>query len=222
MAQVPTKMTSPPPGARAPGRYTMKKLEQVRVLAHPLRLRLLEAFATAPRTTRQVATLLGVHPTRLYHHVNALERVGLVRLRETRPVRGTVEKYFEAVGRRLAVEPGMFDPKRSGARNAAAARAGAGGIATQLLDITRGELVDALDRPGRAPKNLTPVAVRMIVRGSPAKIASTRRRLVRFIEELQAGAKSGATGAGGKDASGRAALTLVFVGDVPPATSRKT
>ncbi len=215
MARVPKTTTSPPPGARAPGRYTMKKLEQVRVLAHPLRLRLLEAFAVAPRTTRQVATLLGVHPTRLYHHVNALERVGLVRLRETRPVRGTVEKYFEAVGRRLAVEPGMFDPRRAGPRKAAAARAGAADIAAQLLEITRGELLDALDRTGRTPKSVKPVALRMTIRGSPAKIASTRRRLVRFIEELQTGARSGTAGGRAKDASGRATLTLVFVGDVP-------
>jgi DNA-binding transcriptional ArsR family regulator len=193
----------------------MKKLEQVRVLAHPLRLRLLEAFAVAPRTTRQVAKLLGVHPTRLYHHVNALERVGLVRLRETRPVRGTVEKYFEAVGRRLAVEPGMFDPRRAGPRKAAAARAGAADIAAQLLDLTRGELLDALERAGRTPALLKPVAVRMTVRGSPARIASVRRRLVRFIDELQATGKSGAAGRRGGDASGRATLTMVFVGEVP-------
>ena len=37
----------------------------------------MELFAEAPRTTKQVAELLGEPPTRLYHHVAALERAGL-------------------------------------------------------------------------------------------------------------------------------------------------
>ena len=203
---MPKRAIKPPPGARAPGRYTMDKLEQVRVLAHPLRLRLLEAFAVAPRTTRQVAALLGIHPTRLYHHVNALEKVGLVRLRETRPVRGTVEKYFEAVGRRLEVEPGLFDPPRAGAAD----------VGSRFLDITRGELMDALERTGRTPAHLKPVALRMTIRGSPAKIASARRRLMRFVKELQAPAQARTTGRRKSEASARGTLTLVFVTEVPP------
>src|SRR4051812_32721287 len=69
-------------------RYKVDRLDQVRLLAHPLRLRLFEAFAIEPRTTRQVAQALGLAPTRLYHHVNALEEVGLLKLMETRRVRG--------------------------------------------------------------------------------------------------------------------------------------
>src|SRR5437763_731688 len=72
------------------------ELARLRALAHPLRFRLFQEFAGQRRTTRQVAAILGQPPTRLYHHVNLLERVGLLRLVETRPVRGTVEKYFEA------------------------------------------------------------------------------------------------------------------------------
>src|SRR3954453_6620842 len=70
-------------------------LEQMRALSHPLRVRLLELFAEGPRTTKQAAEALGESPTKLYHHVAALERAGLVRLRETRQNRGTTEKYFE-------------------------------------------------------------------------------------------------------------------------------
>jgi len=67
-------------------------LEQVRALSHPLRLRLLELFKLQPRTAKQAAEVLGEPPTRLYHHVAALERAGLIRLRETRQNRGTTEK----------------------------------------------------------------------------------------------------------------------------------
>src|SRR3954466_541151 len=74
---------------------------EMRALAHPLRLRIMELFAEAPRTTKQVAELLGQPPPRLYHHVAALERAGLLRLKETRKNRGTVEKWYESISRTL-------------------------------------------------------------------------------------------------------------------------
>src|SRR5690349_19465131 len=79
--------------AAPPGR----EVAELRALAHPLRLRIFELFAQAPRTTMQVAELLGEPPTRLYHHVHALLRAGLLRLERTVPNRGTVEKHFAAV-----------------------------------------------------------------------------------------------------------------------------
>src|SRR5690349_21306438 len=57
--------------------------QELRALAHPLRLKLVEMFAGTPRTTMQVAVLMGEPPTRLYHHVNALERAGILHLEHT-------------------------------------------------------------------------------------------------------------------------------------------
>src|SRR5436190_12423163 len=86
------------------------ELAQMRALAHPLRLRIMELFAERPRTTKQVAELLGQPPTRLYHHVAALDRAGLLRLTETRKKRGTIERWYEAVARTLRTPPRL--PKR--------------------------------------------------------------------------------------------------------------
>src|SRR5580765_6603934 len=82
--------------ARPGAPHLQATVAEMRALAHPLRLRVLEVFAEAPRTTKQVADLLGEPPTRLYHHVAALERAGLLRLKETRRNRGTTEKWYEA------------------------------------------------------------------------------------------------------------------------------
>jgi DNA-binding transcriptional ArsR family regulator len=62
-------------------RHKMEGLEQVRALSHPLRLELVELFATRPMTTKQAADAMHKAPTRLYHHVAALENAGLIRLR---------------------------------------------------------------------------------------------------------------------------------------------
>src|SRR5262245_12600898 len=87
--------------------YTLTDLAQVKVLADPRRLRILEAFGEE-RTTKQVAELLGEPPTRLYHHVLALERIGLIRRTRTRQNRGTVEKYYRAIAKAFRADSGMF------------------------------------------------------------------------------------------------------------------
>ena len=76
-------------GGDLPDVYTISSLDQVKVVADPLRVRILETIVLEPRTTKQIAEILGEKPTRLYHHVDALAEAGLIRLVDTRPVRGT-------------------------------------------------------------------------------------------------------------------------------------
>lgn len=91
----------------------IRTLRQVKALAHPLRLRILEELAAAPHTPKQVAGILGRKPTGLYHHVRVLEEAGLVRVTETRRKRGTIEKYYRAVASGVRVDPGVFERRRS-------------------------------------------------------------------------------------------------------------
>lgn len=84
--------------------HVLDRPEQIKTLASPLRQSILEAMIPAPITTKQVSVQLGEKPTRLYHHVDALERVGLIGLVRTQQKRGTTEKYFQAVARRFVVD----------------------------------------------------------------------------------------------------------------------
>jgi DNA-binding transcriptional ArsR family regulator len=89
--------------------YSLKTLEELKALSDPLRIRLIEAFADQPMTTRQVARLLGEKPTRLYHHVEALEKLGLLKLVETRQNRGTMEHYYQAIAREFTVDAELLN-----------------------------------------------------------------------------------------------------------------
>lgn len=89
----------------------LKDLKQIKVFAHPLRARLVEVFAEKPRTAKQAAEIIGQKPTKLYHHVEALERVGLIILVRTQKKRGTLEKYYRTVARRFAIDSSIFDMK---------------------------------------------------------------------------------------------------------------
>ena len=93
----------------------LTELEQVRVLADPLRLRIVEQLCQEESTTKQVAESLGEKPTKLYHHVEALEKVGLIRQTRTRRNRGTLERYYLAVARKFKADASLFsEPAAAG------------------------------------------------------------------------------------------------------------
>lgn len=149
---------------------------QMKALSHPLRVRLLELFGE-PRTTKQAAEKMGEAPTRLYHHVAALEKAGLIRLKETRPNRGTTEKYFQLVKRRIIGGDELVRAlRRKGRRRELAA------MSFVLFDRARNELLHALTHGGdHLPEGLT--AVRASLRLSPAGARKLQKELMRVIRK---------------------------------------
>jgi DNA-binding transcriptional ArsR family regulator len=182
---------------------------ELRALAHPLRLRILELFAEAPRTTMQAAALLREPPTRLYHHVNALERAGLLRLQETRPNRGTLEKWYAATATR-------FD--RSPRARASAARAPKA-LPLAILEQARQELAALPERQRRRRW----IAARLVVVGSRARVAEVGRKVRVFLASLGGGRKSDAATRGRptpESSRTRWALTLTYAPAWPRAPAR--
>jgi DNA-binding transcriptional ArsR family regulator len=91
----------------------IRRLDQIKAIADPLRLRILEALGDAPRTPMQVAELLDRKPTSLYHHLHVLEAAGLIRQTETRKKRGTVERHYQAVSTEVRVDPRAFASRKA-------------------------------------------------------------------------------------------------------------
>ena len=176
-----------------------RAVAELRALAHPLRLRLLEAFAGAPRTTMQVAAEMGEPPTRLYHHVNALERAGILTLARTRQVRGTTEKYFELARKRFGVV--------RGSKLAGALRAPLSGLATMVFDEAKADLSAALARAGTFKAESAPIAVRMLLTIPPEQLARARKKLLAVLQAIQKTCKT--DGEPAPDAV-RWALTVAF------------
>ncbi|GAA2143401.1 hypothetical protein GCM10009760_29730 [Kitasatospora kazusensis] len=84
--------------------------EQYAALAHPLRQRLLFALGYQQATIRQLAAQLGASKGTVAHHLKVLREAGMVRIAETRQVRGGTEQYFRRTARRMAVA----DPQAAG------------------------------------------------------------------------------------------------------------
>ena len=199
-AMPPTESKRDAPRRRASGAGA---LDQVRALSHPLRLRLMELFATRPRTTMQAAEALGQPPTRLYHHVAALEGAGLVRVRETRAKRGTTEKYYETMP---AV---LHHDDLKGALESPAGRRDISALGVLVFDQARNELIQALARGlGEPPR--TVFAVRGVAHLSRAEAKRMAGRLLGVLKRERARRKR-ARAAGARRSNERYALTVAMV-----------
>lgn len=85
-----------------------------KALADPLRIRVLEWVAEAPRSARELADLAGLAADRLYYHLAQLEQAKLIEIVEYRPLpRGKVERVYAPVQTEPPV--GDADPEETAA-----------------------------------------------------------------------------------------------------------
>lgn len=88
--------------------YQLETIEQIRAVADELRQRIVRTLRERPMTVTQVGEALGLAPARIHYHVRELERVGLVRLVETREKGGILEKYYRPVARSVVIPPSLL------------------------------------------------------------------------------------------------------------------
>ena len=153
----------------------LSTLAQIKALAEPLRYRVFEQLTVEPRTARQTAGLMGVKPTRLYHHFGVLEKAGLIRKVKTRKKRGTTEKYYEAVAQKVEIDPDILGTKALPLRSLLAALFQS--TLEEILDVERAA-VDAAQEP--------PIRLhRLKVRTTQAKIQELKDKIDELVEILQ-------------------------------------
>jgi DNA-binding transcriptional ArsR family regulator len=86
-------------------------VETLKVVADPLRLRMLALLRRNPATAKELATGLAVPLKKLYYHLALLEEHQLIRVRDTRIVSGIIEKQYEAAAYRITVDRALFNPE---------------------------------------------------------------------------------------------------------------
>ncbi|HEY7832539.1 MAG TPA: helix-turn-helix domain-containing protein [Ktedonobacterales bacterium] len=88
--------------------YNLESIEQVRGIADELRLRVGNVLISQPMTVTQLGALLNEPPAKIHYHVRELERLGVVKLVETREKGGILEKYYRAVAKNIIVPPALL------------------------------------------------------------------------------------------------------------------
>lgn len=114
----------------------IQDLETLRALSDPLRLRMLELLAQ-PQTVKVIATKLGVGKTKLYYHLNLLEKHGLIRVVRTRVVSGIIEKSYQVTAL-------SFRPLKELLSSSDESKDRSITIVDSILDATRTDLLHGL------------------------------------------------------------------------------
>ena len=93
---------SHPDGDDPVDQLDLDDLDLLAELTHPTRSRIIRSLKQ-PRTVAEVAEQLQMPVTRLYHHVNRLERLGLIRVVATRRVAAVTERRYQVVANSFGV-----------------------------------------------------------------------------------------------------------------------
>ena len=152
---------------------TIRGREQLHAIGDPMRWRILGRLLDGPASIQELAVALGTAKGTIGHHVRVLESSGLIRLAETKRVRGVVEKRYLRVARQFRlpdVEDEGVDPQ------------------TATLPI-RSALAEARPSQGKSDPSMS-----LVVR---ARMPVARaRRFAELINQIAAEFADGAPGTG--------------------------
>jgi Helix-turn-helix domain len=186
---------------------------KLRVLADPIRSFVVYSLVPEAKTVRQLADELGCPPTRLYYHMQQLQKHALVFVEKQRTVSGIVEKHYRAAARELTLDRQAFTP--TGKLDASRREALLGFVFDQSrLEIRRGLEDGRIDIHRRAPAAGALIAYRNVLKLSDEQAARLYRRLYDFWMEYDQIARAPA-------ATGRfyAFMTALYPNDMQPAAT---
>lgn len=115
--------------------FTIESTESLKAVADPLRLSIMKALKT-PKTVKEVAADLQMPPTKLYYHVNLLEKQNLIRVVATQVVSGIIEKTYLITARNYRLSDTLLADE--GGDEAVDA------VLAAIFDITRAEVKQSL------------------------------------------------------------------------------
>lgn len=160
-------------------------VEQLRALAEPLRLEILDVMGQHPIrswTAKELAAQIGGGQTRLYRHLALLEEKGLIRVASTRVVSGITERRYQVTALNYRMDRSMV----MGDAGEAAVN--------QVLDVVferaRAEIVAGV-RAGLIDVDPTKGPTRLVMTTSRGRLGpDSVRRVTELLDELDAIASS--------------------------------
>jgi len=84
--------------------FVISDLETLKAVSTPFRQKLMQLMAEEARTVKEMAQTLDMPPSRLYYHINQLEKHGIIWVADTRVVSGILEKRYRLAARAFRVD----------------------------------------------------------------------------------------------------------------------
>jgi DNA-binding transcriptional ArsR family regulator len=152
------------------------ELETMRVLADPLRLRLLAGLRDGPRSVKELAERVRIAATKLYYHIELLERHGLIKVVATRVVSGITEKQYRVAALDFRIDRALL--ALSDADDAIE------GWLAAVIDTTRSE-AKASARAGKFPDDKYTLLERKVVLLDPEQARAFKREFGDLLERVE-------------------------------------
>jgi DNA-binding transcriptional ArsR family regulator len=166
--------------------FTIQDLETLKVVADPLRLQILNVLRGSPRPVKELAKALHLPQTKLYYHIDLLEKHGLIRVTSTRVVSGILEKHYQATAYKLTVDRALFWPAPSGPDD----YQGLDVFLSAVLDYTHNDILRSVQAglidvgKGSVPERSLDIG-RIWFRLTPEQVKTFRERLEALCIEYQ-------------------------------------
>lgn len=87
--------------------FIIENVDALKMIADPLRLQIIRNL-DKPHTVKELAQRLDIPATKLYYHVNQLEKHGIIRVVDTRIVSGIIEKHYRVTAKTYHVSKSLL------------------------------------------------------------------------------------------------------------------
>jgi predicted ArsR family transcriptional regulator len=122
--------------------FTITDLETLKVVSDPLRMRIMDRIGLANqlgelRTVKQLAEEVDTPASKLYYHINMLEKHGLIKVAETQIVSGIIEKHYQITAHSITIDRELLSAGVSKDEKAAAVLS----LLDSTLDAVRADMI---------------------------------------------------------------------------------
>jgi DNA-binding transcriptional ArsR family regulator len=168
--------------------HTIKTLEAAKAISDPLRLQIIEVLLSAPLTVKQIANKLGLASSKLYYHVNTLEKHGIIRVVDTTIHGNIIEKHYWVTAYNYTMDQDIYNfnvQEPEGKENLIS-------IALTTLDTLREDFARSIEarafnlEHGAEPHPRQVIQTREVCRIPDDKMDSFQARLRELLNEFEA------------------------------------
>jgi len=167
--------------------HVIKDLEAAKLIADPLRLQIIEVLLSQPLTVKQIADKLGLAPSKLYYHVNSLEKFGLIQVVDTTIHGNIIEKHYWVTAYDYRIDEGLFNfdvREAEGKENIIS-------MAISTLDTARDDFIRSIEarafnlEHGADPHPRPVINYREVCRIPDEKVEAFQLRLKALLKEFE-------------------------------------
>lgn len=158
--------------------FVIEEIETLKIIADSRRLQIMK-YLKKPRTVKEVAAWLNVPATKLYYHVNQLEKHGLIQVVATNVVSGIIEKQYQATANHYRVKDSLISTAERQDEKIDA-------LLSAVFDTTKEDIRKGI-KAGLINKNMQQdIFLRTVVSLPPDQIAHFAAKLEALVKECNA------------------------------------